>query len=105
MAKTMEFHVNHSLPRAEARARIEKLTQAWSRHGISSSWNGDEAKLDGKVMGIHLVATLRVTDTQVGGEASDPGMLLRGQARKYLTDKFARYLDPKVPLAELEKHH
>src|SRR5271169_5916454 len=101
MAKTMEFRVSHSLPRSEARARIEKLTAYWSRHGIQSTLNGDEAQLNGKVMGMHLVATLRVTDTEVGGEASDPGMLLRGQAKKYLTEKFAHYLDPKKTLAEL----
>jgi Putative polyhydroxyalkanoic acid system protein (PHA_gran_rgn) len=101
MAKTFEFHVPHALPRAEARARMEKLTTAWSRHGVQSAWKGDEAQLDGKVMGMHLVATLRVTDTQVGGEATDPGMLLRGQAKKYLTEKFAHYLDPKKTLAEL----
>ena len=105
MPKTMEFHVPHSLPRAEARARMEKLTVAWSRHGVQSTWQGDEAHLDGRVMGMHLVATLRVTDTQVGGEATDPGMLLRGQAKKYLTEKFARYLDPATPLADLDHHH
>ncbi len=105
MAKTMEFHVSHTLPRAEARARIEKLTSYWSRHGIQSTWNGDEAQLSGKVLGMHLVATLRVSDSQVGGVASDPGMLFRGQAKKYLTEKFAHFLDPNVPLADLDKHH
>lgn len=105
MAKTMEFHVDHALPRAEARARIEKLTQAWARHGVQSTWNGDEAQLNGHVMGIHLVATLRVTDTRVGGEATDPGMLLRGPAKKYLTEKFAKYLDPGTALADLDRHH
>jgi Putative polyhydroxyalkanoic acid system protein (PHA_gran_rgn) len=101
MAKTFEFHVSHALPRGEARARIEKLTETWSRHGVQSKWKGDEAELDGKVLGMHLVATLKVTDTQVGGEATDPGMLLRGKAKKYLTEKFAHYLDPKKALADL----
>ena len=54
---------------------------------------------------MHLVASLRVSDTQVGGEASDPGMLLRGQAKKYLTEKFAHFLNPAIPLADLDKHH
>jgi hypothetical protein len=61
------------------------------------------AKLSGKVMGIHLDATLRVTDKTVGGEASDPGLLLRGQAKKYLTHKFETWLDPKRSVEELEK--
>jgi hypothetical protein len=101
MAKTFEFHVSHALSRAEARARMEKLTTAWRRHGVQSTWTGDEAQLEGKLMGMHLVATLRVTDAQVGGQATDPGMLLRGQAKKYLTEKFAHYLDPTKPLADL----
>lgn len=100
MAKTFEFHVPHGLSRAEARARMEKLTTAWSRHGVQATWSGDEAQLDGKIMGMHLVGTLRVTDRQVGGEATDPGMLLRGQAKKYLTEKFAHYLDPRKTLSD-----
>jgi hypothetical protein len=104
MAKTMEFQAAHSLPRAEARARIEKLTQAWGRHGVQVTWEGDQATLNGKVMGIHLDGTLKVSDTEVRGEATDPGMLLRGQAKKYLIEKFAKYLDPKLSLADLDKH-
>jgi hypothetical protein len=99
----IDFQVPHSLSLAEAKQRMEKLTQHWAKHGIQSSWAGDVAKLSGKVMGIHLDATLRVTDKTVGGEATDPGMLLRGQAKKYLTHKFATWLDPKKTIEELER--
>ena len=53
--------------------------------------------------GLTLDATMRVTDKTVGGEATDPGMLLRGQAKKYLTHKFETWLDPGKSLEELER--
>ena len=99
----IDFHVAHTLTLAEAKRRMEKLTQHWAKHGIQSTWSGDQATLHGKVMGIALDATLRVTDKTVGGEATDPGMLLRGQAKKYLTHKFETWLDPKKTVEELEK--
>ena len=99
----IDFHVPHTLSLAEAKKRMEKLTQHWAKHGIQSTWSGDEATLHGRVMGIHLDATLRVTEKTVGGEATDPGMLLRGQAKKYLTHKFETWLDPRKSIEELEK--
>ena len=99
----IDFQVPHTLPLAEAKKRMERLTTHWAKHGIQSSWAGDVAKLSGKVMGVHLDATLRVTDRMVGGEATDPGLLLRGQAKKYLTHKFATWLDPTRSVEDLEK--
>ena len=99
---TMKFEVAHALPKADARARIEALTRYWTKHGIKSSWAGDGAALSGKIMGLQFDAALRVTEKSVGGEGTDPGMLLRGQAKKYLEKKFSAYLDPARSLAELE---
>ena len=98
----MNFEVAHTLPKEDARARMEKLTQYWgSKYGVKSHWNGDEATLSGKVMGITLDAKLHVTQEKVGGEGSDPGMLLRGQAKKYLTHKMSSFLDPRKKLEDL----
>jgi hypothetical protein len=99
----MKFEVSHSLPKEEARKRIEKLTQYWVKHGINSSWAGDSATLTGKVMGVQFDAKLAVTDKSVGGEGTDPGMLLRGTAKKYLEGKFATFLDPSKSLSDLDK--
>ena len=66
----IDFHVAHTLSLDEAKRRMERLTAHWAKQGIQSTWAGDVAKLSGKVMGIHLDATLRVTDKTVGGEAS-----------------------------------
>ena len=99
----MKFEVSHSLPKDEAKKRIEALTRYWKKHGITAQWSGDSATLAGKVMGVAFDAKLAVTERTVGGEGTDPGMLLRGTAKKYLEGKFASWLDPSKSLAELEQ--
>jgi Putative polyhydroxyalkanoic acid system protein (PHA_gran_rgn) len=99
----IQFEVPHTLSLPEAKRRMEKLTQYWAKHGIQTSWSGEEAQLTGKVMGMHLDATMRVSAKSVGGEATDPGMLLRSQAKKYLTHKFETWLDPTNSVEELER--
>ena len=68
----------------------------------SSDWSGEGAKLNGKVMGINLDASFVITDKAVQGEGTDPGMLLRGQAKAYLQKKFGAVLDPSKSLADLK---
>lgn len=100
----LKFEVPHSLPKDEARARVEALLQNWSKKfGMKTEWSGDNARLVGKAMGIAIDAQLTVGDKNVGGEGPDPGMLLRGQAQKYLTRKFSDYLNPSRSLTDLEK--
>lgn len=99
----LTFEVPHALSKDEAKQRIEQLTQYWgSKYGVKSQWSGDQAQVNGKVMGVQIDAILRVHDNKVGGDATDPGMLLRGQAKKYLTHKFNAYLDPSRSLADLK---
>jgi hypothetical protein len=101
---TIKFDVPHSLSLEEARARVEKLLANWSaKYGIQSTSTGNDAKVAGKVKGIALNAMLRVTSAGVDAEATDPGLLLRGPAKKYLTSQFLACLDPKIPLAEVGK--
>lgn len=91
----LRFEVGHSLEREEARQRVAQLLDYWSaKYGVKSTWSGDRAHVSGKVMGLSFQADLEVTAAQVGGEATDPGFLLRERARKYLTEKFTSYLAP-----------
>ena len=91
----MKFEVSHSLPKDEVRKRVEQLLQYWgTKYGVKSDWSADGAKLNGKVMGINLDASFVITDKAVSGEGTDPGMLLRGQAKSYLQKKFSTVLDP-----------
>lgn len=91
----LKFEVPHQLSKDEAVLRAKKLLEHWGKkHGIVTTWQGDSAHLSGKVMGISLEANMSIDDKHVAGEATDPGMLLRGKARKYLEEKFAYALDP-----------
>jgi hypothetical protein len=99
----MKFEVPHTLPKDEAKKRMELLTRYWQKHGITAQWAGDSATLVGKVMGVKFDAKLAVTEKTVGGEGTDPGMLLRGTAKKYLENKFSTFLDPSKSVTDLEK--
>lgn len=100
----MPFEVPHSLPAEEARKRIEALLDYWKRkYGIQSSWTDKGATLAGKAMGVAIDGMLAIEAGRVNGQAKDPGMLLRGQAQKYLTKKFAEYLDGSKSLEDIRK--
>ncbi len=98
----INFEVPNSLSEDEAKKRVEALLEYWSRkYGVSSSWDGIKAQMNGKAMGVSIDGHLEVLGTKIAGQASDPGMLLRGQAQKYLTRKFSEYLDSKRSLEEI----
>jgi hypothetical protein len=101
----MKFDIPHSLPKEEVRKRVEQLLQYWStKYGVKSDWQGDGAKIAGKVMGIQMDASFTITDSLVQGEGTDPGMLLRSKAKSYLQDKFASVLDPKKSLDQVKSN-
>jgi hypothetical protein len=98
----LKFEVPSVLPVEDARKRVEALLGYWGRkYGVKSSWEGIKATMKGKAVGVSIDGHLHVHADKIAGEASDPGMLLRGQAQKYLTRKFAEYLDPKRSLEQI----
>lgn len=100
----IKFEVPNSLPIEEAKKRVEALLGYWNRkYGVSSAWQGVAATMKGKAMGVSIDGKLAVEAARIAGEAIDPGMLLRGQAQKYLQRKFAEYLDPAKSLDEILK--
>jgi len=101
---TMKFEVPHSLPRDEAKKRLEQLLSQWgTKYGVVSNWNGDGASVSGKVMGIQLDASFQISDSGVKGEGTDPGLLLRHQAKQYIQRKFSAVLDPGRSSADLKE--
>ena len=99
----MKLEIPHSLSLDDAKARVQALLDYWSRkYGVKSQWAGDKATFAGKAMGITIDGYLTVASKGVAGEATDPGMLLRGQAQKYLKKKFTDYLDPKKSLTDVQ---
>ncbi len=98
----LKFEVPSQVPMDEAKKRVEALLSYWKRkYGVQSSWDGHKAKMSGKAMGVSIDGALEVHGSKIAGEAADPGMLLRGQAQKYLTRKFGEYLNPGKTLEQL----
>ena len=99
---TMKFDVPHSLPKDEAKKRVQQLVDYWGqKYGVKCQWNGDQASVSGRVMGITLDANFEVREGLVCGEGTDPGMLLRNKAKQYIQGKFNDFLDPSKSSAEL----
>ncbi|WIG97645.1 polyhydroxyalkanoic acid system family protein [Myxococcus sp. SDU36] len=99
----MKFDIPHSLPKEEVKQRVEQLLQYWGgKYGVKADWQGEGAKIVGKVMGIQMDASFVITDKAVEGEGTDPGMLLRGQAKSYLQKKFGAVLDPSKSLDQVK---
>ena len=102
--KKLKFEVPNTLPMEEARRRVEALLSYWGKkYGVQSSWSGDAATMAGKAMGVSIDGGLTVHPTRIAGEAVDPGMLLRGQAQKYIARKFGEYLDPSRSIDDIIK--
>lgn len=100
----LKFEVPSTLPIDDSKKRVEALLSYWNRkYGITSSWNGMKAQMKGKAVGVTIDGNLEVLGNKIAGEASDPGMLLRGQAQKYLTRKFSEYLDAKRSLEDITR--
>lgn len=98
----IKFEVPNSLPLTDAKARVEALLSYWNRkYGLTFSWEGEGATMKGKAMGVTIDGKLAIENSRIAGEAVDPGMLLRGQAQKYLTRKFSEYLDPDKTLEQI----
>ncbi|WP_426752520.1 polyhydroxyalkanoic acid system family protein [Myxococcus sp. Y35] len=99
----MKFDIPHSLPKEEVKKRVDQLLQYWGgKYGVKADWQGEGAKIVGKVMGIQMDASFVITDKAVEGEGTDPGMLLRGQAKSYLQKKFGMVLDPNKSLEQVK---
>lgn len=98
----IKFDVPNTLPIDDAKRRVEALLSYWKRkYNVASEWSGLGATIKGKAVGVTLDGRLTVEPHRIAGEATDPGMLLRGQAQKYLTRKFAEYLDPSKSLEQV----
>ncbi|HEU4406027.1 MAG TPA: polyhydroxyalkanoic acid system family protein [Polyangiaceae bacterium] len=93
-----------ALSRDDAKARLEALGEYFqNKHGLSVAWQGDAASVRGKYLVVTIDGTMRFEGDKVVFEGQDPGMLWRGKAKDYLSDKLAKYLDPSRALADLPR--
>jgi hypothetical protein len=99
----IKVEVSHTLSVEDAKARMQGLFDYWiKKYGVKASWQGDKATFAGKMMGVTFEGYMNVTAARVGGEATDPGFLLRGKTTDYLQRKLAMYLDPTKTLQQIQ---
>ena len=74
----MQVTVKHSLPKAEAKQRLEKFSDKLKQQfpgdadNIVQTWEGDTCTIAGKVKGFHLDCKLQVGDDEVVAQGSLP---------------------------------
>jgi|CXWL01.1.fsa_nt_gi hypothetical protein len=91
----LHFHVGHAYSPVDAHARLQLLFEYWKgRFGVEAKWNGDEARISGRIWGIQIVGAIRVGKNAVTADANDPGSLMRGTAYAYIDKKLKKYLHP-----------
>lgn len=99
----MNISQKHTLDKAEARRRVEKLTNNWKdEYGMKVDWNGDKAHVEGDIKGIHVDAHVTVTDNSIDAIGTDPGFLLRKVATAYLQTQLASCLDPSKTIDDIK---
>ena len=99
----MEIDFPYVLTDEDARSRLEMLGQYLvNRHGIRVTWlDPSRARFSGKYILVKIDGELTVTDGHAQFKGEDPGFLWRNKAKEYMLGKLAKYLDPKVEMAQL----
>lgn len=99
----MEIDFQYVLSDQEARSRLELLGQYLvNKHGIKVTWQDEnKARFSGKYLLVKIEGELSVGNSRAQFKGEDPGFLLRSRAKDYIQSKLAKYLDPKIPIAEL----
>jgi hypothetical protein len=101
----MQIDYKHGLTDDDARARLDALGEYLSnKHGIKIGWiDAKKATFSGKYMVVKIDGHLTLETGLVKFRGEDPGFLWRKKATSYIEEKLAKYLDPKVALADLPR--
>jgi len=99
----MEIDFPYVVTDADARSRLEVLGQYLvNRHGIRVTWlDPSRARFSGKYIVVKIDGELSLGNGHAQFKGEDPGFLWRNKAKDYIHGKLAKYLDPKIALAEL----
>ncbi len=99
----MKIDRPHSFSKDEALGRIKALTDYWhNKHGIRTDWQGDSARVKGKVRGISFDGTFTVLDQQLKADVKVGFLAERLGGRDYVERKLADYLDANNSLEALQ---
>ena len=104
-ADRMEIDHKHDLTPADAKARLEALSDyLQTRHGIKVSWTEPtRAKFSGRYLVVKIEGELTMDTNMVRFRGEDPGFLWRKKATDYIHGKLTKYLDPRTPLDALPR--
>jgi hypothetical protein len=97
----MDIEKSHSFSKEEALERLQSLTDYWQKHGVSSSWDGSQGKIDGKVKGFSFQGEIRVEERRVLASVK-ANFIARKAGGAYVKGKLEDYLDPKNSLESLK---
>ena len=100
----MEIDFRYAPPSDDdARARLEVLGKyLGNKHGITVAWvDAKRAKFTGKYLVVKIDGELSINNGTAQFRGEDPGFLWRNRAKDYIQGKLAKYLDPKLQLADL----
>ncbi len=99
----MKIDRPHSFNKDEALGRIKALTDYWhNKHGIRTDWQGDSARVKGKVRGISFDGTFTVFDQQLKADVKVGFLAEKLGGRDYVERKLADYLDANNSLEALQ---
>jgi hypothetical protein len=93
----------HNLPVNEAAARLRALTDYWdAQYGTHTEWIGHVGEISGRVLGLSFWSRFHVDAECVHGELKVSALAVHMGGRAYLKRKFDHYMDPQVPLSDLQ---
>ena len=99
----MKIQTPHALSLEDATARIKSLTLYWdTKYGTTTTWNGNNARIKGRVRGIKFDGTFFVELHQLEGDIKVGFLAERIGGRGYVERKLKQYLDPDTSLATLQ---
>lgn len=101
----MEIDFQYVLSDQDAKVRLDLLGQyLHNKHGIKVTWlDESRARFSGKYLLVKIEGELSLGNSHAQFKGEDPGFLLRARAKDYIQGKLAKYLDPKIAVADLPK--
>ena len=99
----MQIDFKYMVTDQDAKSRLLLLGQYLvNKHGIKVTWQAEnKARFSGKYLLVKIEGELSVGNSRAQFKGEDPGFLLRARAKDYIHGKLAKYLDPKLSIAEL----
>jgi len=92
-----------SISQREAVERVRALTDYWAaQYNTTTEWVDTCGTISGRVLGLAFRAHFRVEPRRMLGELKVSFLAVKMGGRKYLKRKLDHYLNPEIPLEDLQ---